>query len=76
MQPAIEVSGLGKSFGRQRVLSGLDVHRRSPARCSPCSGPNGAGKTTTINILTTLVPPDAGHASPWRESTSSASRSG
>jgi len=25
-------------------------------------GPNGAGKTTTLRILTTLIPPDSGHA--------------
>ena len=36
MQPAIEVSGLGKSFGGQSVLVGLDF-RSPPARCSPCS---------------------------------------
>ncbi|MFF4620160.1 ATP-binding cassette domain-containing protein [Nonomuraea jabiensis] len=23
-------------------------------------GPNGTGKTTTVNVLTTLLPPDAG----------------
>ena len=61
MQPAIEVSGLGKSFGGQSVLSGLDF-TVAPGEVFALLGPNGAGKTTTINILTTLVQPDAGRA--------------
>ena len=61
MQAAIEVSGLGKSFGRQSVLSGLDF-TVAPGEVFALLGPNGAGKTTTINILTTLVLPDAGRA--------------
>ncbi len=61
MDPVIEVVGLAKSFGRQSVLSGLDF--RVPAgEVFALLGPNGAGKTTTINILTTLVRPDAGRA--------------
>ncbi len=61
MQTAIEVSGLGKSFGGQSVLSGLDF-TVAPGEVFALLGPNGAGKTTTINILTTLVQPDAGRA--------------
>ena len=56
MQPVIEVSGLGKSFGRQRVLAGLDF-TVAPGEVFALLGPNGAGKTTTINILTTLTRP-------------------
>lgn len=59
--PAIEIRGLRKRFGGTEVLAGLDLE---VARGSVFAllGPNGAGKTTTINILTTLVRPDAGTA--------------
>ena len=60
MQPAIEVFGLGKSFGRQAVLAGLDF-TVAPGEVFALLGPNGAGKTTTINILTTL-PARRGHS--------------
>ncbi len=57
--PAIEVTDLRKSFGRTRVLDGISF---SVARGEVLAllGPNGAGKTTTVNILSTLVRPDAG----------------
>ncbi len=60
--PAIDVRGLGKSFGRTPVLDGLDlaVHR---GEIFALLGANGAGKTTTISILTTLLRPDSGTAS-------------
>ncbi len=61
MQPALEVSGLGKSFGRQHVLTDLEFTVQA-GEVFALLGPNGAGKTTTINILTTLVRPDAGTA--------------
>jgi ABC-2 type transport system ATP-binding protein len=58
---AIETRGLHKRFGRTDVLAGLDL--AVPAgTVFALLGPNGAGKTTTINILTTLVRPDAGTA--------------
>lgn len=59
MSPAIEIRGLHKSYGANHVLQGisLTVPRGS---VFALLGPNGAGKTTTINILSTLVPPDAG----------------
>jgi len=59
--PVIAVAGLRKTFGRQRVLDGLDLHV-ARGEVFALLGPNGAGKTTTINILTTLVHPDAGTA--------------
>jgi ABC-2 type transport system ATP-binding protein len=62
MQPAIEVVGLGKSFGKHRVLKGLDF-TVAPGEVFALLGANGAGKTTTINILTTLVIPNEGRAS-------------
>ena len=58
---AIEASGLEKSFGTSRVVCGLDLAVRRGSVYG-ILGPNGAGKTTTINILATLVRPDAGGA--------------
>ena len=58
---AIHASGLAKSYGRVRVLDGLDL---SVPRGSVFAllGPNGAGKTTAVRILATLSRPDAGQA--------------
>jgi ABC-2 type transport system ATP-binding protein len=58
---AIEVAGLRKSFGSQTVLDGVDL-RVERGSVFALLGPNGAGKTTFINILSTLVAPDAGAA--------------
>ena len=62
MQSAIEVTGLGKSFGTAARAGRPRPSPSSPARSSRSSGVNGAGKTTTINILTTLLQPDEGTA--------------
>jgi ABC-2 type transport system ATP-binding protein len=62
MATAIEVVGLRKSFGGQRVLGGIDL-RVQAGTVFALLGPNGAGKTTLINILSTLVEPDEGTAS-------------
>jgi ABC-2 type transport system ATP-binding protein len=59
--PAIEVNGLSKSFGTQRVLRGVDLSVQA-GTVFALLGPNGAGKTTLINILSTLVAPDGGTA--------------
>ncbi|MBL8840401.1 MAG: ABC transporter ATP-binding protein [Planctomycetes bacterium] len=56
---AIEVSGLTKSFGARRVLSGLSF-RIEPGEVVAFLGPNGAGKSTTIRILTGQLPRDGG----------------
>lgn len=58
---AIEIIGLKKSFGKQVVLDGLDL-TVPEGIVFALLGPNGAGKTTLINILSTLVAPDAGMA--------------
>jgi len=60
-EPAIEATGLEKSYADVRVLGGVDIR---VARGSVFSllGPNGAGKTTIVRILSTLLPPDAGTA--------------
>jgi daunorubicin resistance ABC transporter ATP-binding subunit len=58
---AIDVRGLGKRFGREAVLESLDL-AVPQGTVFALLGPNGSGKTTTINILTTLIRPDAGTA--------------
>jgi ABC-2 type transport system ATP-binding protein len=60
-EPAIEATGLTKSYGKVRVLSGVDL-RVPRGTVFSLLGPNGAGKTTTVRILTTLTTPDAGTA--------------
>ncbi|WP_433681492.1 ATP-binding cassette domain-containing protein [Nocardia sp. CA-119907] len=56
---AISALGLRKSFGEQVVLDGIDITVPEGTIYS-LLGPNGAGKTTTVQILTTLLRPDAG----------------
>jgi ABC-2 type transport system ATP-binding protein len=60
-EPAIEATGLEKSYGTVAVLGGVDI---AVPRGSVYAllGPNGAGKTTTVRILATLLHPDAGTA--------------
>ncbi|WP_435736878.1 ATP-binding cassette domain-containing protein [Cellulosimicrobium sp. PMB13] len=60
-EPMIAVRGLEKSYGDHHVLRGVDLTVRR-GEIFALLGPNGAGKTTTVNILTTLVRPDAGSA--------------
>jgi ABC-2 type transport system ATP-binding protein len=57
--PAIEVTGLRKSFGDKVVLDGIDLDVRAGTVFSML-GPNGAGKTTTVQVLSTLIGPDGG----------------
>jgi ABC-2 type transport system ATP-binding protein len=59
--PAISATGLRKSYDDKVVLDGIDLHVPSGTVFS-LLGPNGAGKTTTVNILSTLIGPDAGTA--------------
>jgi ABC-2 type transport system ATP-binding protein len=58
-RPAISVSGLHKSFGKQAVLDGIDFTVPEGTVFS-LLGPNGAGKTTIVRILSTLLPADRG----------------
>ncbi|WP_068277636.1 ATP-binding cassette domain-containing protein [Aldersonia kunmingensis] len=57
--PAIVATGLRKSFGDKVVLDGIDLTVAS-GKVFALLGPNGAGKTTIVNILSTLIRPDAG----------------
>ncbi|MEU5421814.1 ATP-binding cassette domain-containing protein [Streptomyces sp. NPDC001407] len=56
---AITATGLMKSYGDKKVLDGLDLHI-AEGTVFALLGPNGAGKTTTVQILSTLIPADAG----------------
>ncbi|HET8521836.1 MAG TPA: ATP-binding cassette domain-containing protein [Thermomicrobiales bacterium] len=58
-EPAVQVSGLEKSYGTTKVLAGIDLVVEQGAIFA-LLGPNGAGKTTTVRILATLLRPDAG----------------
>src|SRR5882762_7417542 len=57
--PALKATGLRKSFGKKTVLDGIDLDIAEGTTFS-LLGPNGAGKTTTVQILSTLLSPDAG----------------
>jgi ABC-2 type transport system ATP-binding protein len=57
--PALEATGLRKSFGDTVALSGIDL-RVDAGTIFALLGPNGAGKTTIVQILSTLIEPDAG----------------
>jgi ABC-2 type transport system ATP-binding protein len=58
----IRVRGLRKAYGETTVLDGIDLDVPE-GTVFALLGPNGAGKTTTVDILTTLVRPDAGEIS-------------
>jgi ABC-2 type transport system ATP-binding protein len=60
-RPAILAEGLEKRFGQTHALRGLDL-AADEGTVLGVLGPNGAGKTTAVRILTTLLPPDGGHA--------------
>src|SRR5262245_45931443 len=55
----IEVRDLLKKYGEVTAVAGVSFDV-APGEIFAFLGPNGAGKTTTIQMLTTLVPPDAG----------------
>jgi ABC-2 type transport system ATP-binding protein len=57
---AVSVTGLTKAFGDVNVLQGVDF-TITRGEIFALLGSNGAGKTTTINILSTLLKPDAGN---------------
>ena len=58
----IEVAGLVREFkGGIRAVDGIDLHVAA-GEIYGFLGPNGAGKSTTVKVLTTLLPPTAGHA--------------
>jgi len=56
---AVDVSGLVKAFGGNRVLRGLDL-RVGKGVSLAVLGPNGAGKTTLIKLLAGIMRPTSG----------------
>jgi ABC-2 type transport system ATP-binding protein len=59
MGPAIEASGVVKSFGTVHALRGVDLTVPSGS-LTALLGPNGAGKTTLVRIVATLLRQDSG----------------
>jgi len=55
----LQVKGLVKSFGRRRVVDGVDYHV-DQGEIVGLLGPNGAGKTTTFRMTCGMTEPDAG----------------
>ena len=55
----LEARGLERSFGRVRILRGIDLSLDS-GEALAVIGPNGAGKTTLLRLLAGLMRPTAG----------------
>jgi ABC-2 type transport system ATP-binding protein len=54
----VELSGVGKRFGRKHVLAGVDLTFGDGV--TGLLGPNGAGKTTLLRIVATSIAADSG----------------
>jgi branched-chain amino acid transport system ATP-binding protein len=61
-EPALEATGLAKSFGALKVTDDVALRLGAGARTA-LIGPNGAGKTTLVGLLSGTVRPDAGRIS-------------
>lgn len=59
LSPAVEASGIRRSFGRRRAVDGVDL-TLDAGDCLALFGPNGAGKTTLLRIVAGLLKPVAG----------------
>ena len=59
--PAIEITGLTKSYGGHAVLTGVDLSVPAGTVLA-LLGANGSGKTTTVRVLATLLRGDGGTA--------------
>lgn len=55
----IILEAVGKSFGEQKVISGLTATYRTGEVCY-LRGPSGSGKTTLLHLLAGLLKPDRG----------------
>lgn len=56
----LRAKGLVRSFGRRRVVDGVDLEVRQ-GEIVGLLGPNGAGKTTTFYMIVGLLEADEGH---------------
>lgn len=59
MEKIIEVAGLTKSYKDVKAVQGIDFYVDAGTLFA-FLGPNGAGKSTTIDMICTLLKPDAG----------------
>ena len=59
--PIVQAIGLGRDFGRRRVVEDVDFEVAA-RRDLALVGPNGAGKSTVLRMLATLVRPTRGSA--------------
>jgi lipopolysaccharide export system ATP-binding protein len=59
MVVVLEARGLVKTYGRRRVVDGVDFQVRQ-GEIVGLLGPNGAGKTTSFRMTCGLLEPDAG----------------
>jgi len=61
-QPALELRGLTKSFGRMEIIRGIDL-AVAPGERHALIGPNGAGKSTLFHLVSGLLRPNDGNVS-------------
>ena len=61
MNPAVEISGISKSYGDIQALKDISFDV-GEGELFGLIGPDGAGKTTLYRILATLLLSDSGHA--------------
>ncbi|MEM9966871.1 MAG: ABC transporter ATP-binding protein [Pseudomonadota bacterium] len=59
MSPALELTGLKKSFGKAEIIRGIDLSIGRAERHAVI-GPNGAGKSTLFNLITARFPATEG----------------
>ena len=57
--PRIQITGIGKRYGKQAVLSDIALSVR-PGEILAVVGPDGAGKTTLMQILAGILSPSTG----------------
>lgn len=68
-QFAIELKNVHKSFGKRKILSGMDLHVKK-GETLVILGPSGTGKSVTLKHITGLLEPDAGDCFIFGESIS------